>query len=274
MVSCAVDVAGPQLAGQRRQDGQVEVHRDRTEDGQQAQDDGQRAAHGLLAASSGRSDGVGEVTASFVIGSCSGVGPGGHVAGPDRQSQEPASRAWQGRLIRVLAEPPSVRRPAVAWMPWTTGPRCASSSPRGAPRSPPTRPGSRCTGSAAACPGLRREEVAQLAGREHRLLHPAGEGQPRAAPPTACSRPSPAPCSSTTPSGPTCSTWPAPRGPAPASRAAAPQPQQVRPSLQHLLDAMTGARGVRPQRPPRHPRDQPARPRLLRAAARRRRRVR
>src|SRR4051812_5372979 len=38
--------------------------------------------------------------------------------------------AWQGRVIRVLAGPSYAALPAVAWIAWTTGPRCASFSPR------------------------------------------------------------------------------------------------------------------------------------------------
>ena len=56
-----------------------------------------------------------------------------------------------------------------------------------------------------------------------------------------------------------------------ARRPAAPRrPAAVRPSVQHLLDSMTDLRGVRPRRAPGHPRDQRTRPRLLLAGLRRR----
>ena len=45
---------------------------------------------------------------------------------------------------------------------------------------------------------------------EHRLLHPPGAGQPHRGLASPSSRRSPGPCSSTTPSGPTCSTSPPP----------------------------------------------------------------
>ena len=42
-----------------------------------------------------------------------------------------------------------------------------------------------------------------------------------------------------------------------------PAPQQVRPCVQRMLDAMTGGAGVRAERAPGHPRREPARPRAL-----------
>ena len=44
--------------------------------------------------------------------------------------------------------------------------------------------------------------------------------------------------------------------------------QQIRPTVQHMLDAMAGAAGVRAQRPARHPRREPARPRAVLGALR------
>ena len=87
--------------------------------------------------------------------------------------------------------------------------------------------------------GLRRKEVAMLAGVSVDYYIRMERGNARGAP-TAFSRTSPAPCTSTRPSAPTSTISRARRTTAPARRRR-PARQQVRPAVQRLLDAMTMA---------------------------------
>ena len=107
-------------------------------------------------------------------------------------------------------------------------------------------------------PGLRREEVAVLAGVSTDW-YTGWRKATSTASPTTSSTPSPAPCNSTKPSAPTSSTSPGPPGPSRATAPPRPVPQ-IRPSVQRILDSMVTDARVRPQRTPGPPRDQRARP--------------
>ena len=189
------------------------------------------------------------------------------------------------RVARIDATP----RPAIAGVPVVTGtgrtshaggsrrtvdrhgqPRRGTGLPRLPPRarSPRSRPGLTATARNRRVPGLRREEVAMLAGRLRRLLRPARAREPRR---RLRRRPrgdrrraaarrgrAPAPVRP----GPRRGSRPAARSPPPAAAA-------VPASVQAMLDAMTGAPAVGPQRPAGHPRDERPRPRPLRAAVHR-----
>ncbi len=105
-------------------------------------------------------------------------------------------------------------------------------------------------------PGLRRSEVAALAGVSVEYYARIERGAITGASPES-STPSPGPCSSTRPSAPTCSTSPTRQAPWPGRRVAATRRPGSRTSLQWALDAITARPGVRPQRahgPPRHQR--------------------
>src|SRR3954462_2512058 len=86
-------------------------------------------------------------------------------------------RAWQGRLIRVLAEPPSVRRPALAWSRGQPDrgarvPQHAACQDHPGPgRGPAVRAASPRSGPAPRGGGPARRA-------EPRLLPPPREGQP------------------------------------------------------------------------------------------------
>ena len=123
-------------------------------------------------------------------------------------------------------------------------------------------------------PGVRRQQPAgqgpaprggrPARRRQHRLLRADGARQPRRRLRRRCSTASPAPSSSTRPSGPTCSTSPARPQPARTPAAAG---QGHRPDRRRAADPRRHHRraGVDPQRPARHARGQPARPRPVRA---------
>src|SRR3954468_24008438 len=101
-------------------------------------------------------------------------------------------RAWEGRLIRVLAEPPSVRRPALAWSRGQPDrgarvPHHATCQDHPGPgRGPAVRAAPPRSG-----PPPRGGRPARRA--EHGLLHPPREGQPAPPPPTAGSSHPPPP---------------------------------------------------------------------------------
>ena len=124
----------------------------------------------------------------------------------------------------------------------TTATKSASSWPRGGPRSPPSRPGCPSTAASAGCPGCAASEVATLAGRQRRLLHPAGTRQPRRRL-RACStrRPRPAARRGRT-RPPVRPGRSAADSPPPARPAAAGASHASAPMLQWILDAMTAAR--------------------------------
>ena len=143
----------------------------------------------------------------------------------------------------VLTRPPLPPAPAVAWTAWTTGATSASSWPRGAPRSPREQAGLPAGGGRRRVPGLRREEVAVLAGVSTDWYVAAGEGPHRRRLRGGPRRRRPAPCNSTRPNAPTSSTWPAPP---PADPRAAPRRARGRAgrASSAILDAMTDRAGA------------------------------
>ena len=94
--------------------------------------------------------------------------------------------------------------------------------------------------------GLRREEVALLAGVSTDYYTRLERGN-LAGVSESYSRPWPAPCSSTSPNGPTCSTWPGPRMQAAASAGQRPK-QHLRPGVQRILDSIGAPAYVRNNR--------------------------
>ena len=115
-------------------------------------------------------------------------------------------------------------------------------------------------------PGLRREEVASLAGVSVEYYKRLERGNVSGVSELRARRRSPGRCSSTTPSARTSSTSPAP--PIRSRRSGRrPVKQRVRPVVQRLLDQIDGA-GDRAQRAPRLPGGQRARPRALRTGVR------
>src|SRR4051794_4996090 len=104
-----------------------------------------------------------------------GRGPGGGDEQPRPRKPAPV-RAWQGRLIRVLAEPPCAGRAAVAWR--HGQPDRGARVPRHAARQ--DHPGSgrgAALRAASPCPRPAPRGGGPARGAEHRLLHPPGEGE-------------------------------------------------------------------------------------------------
>ena len=147
---------------------------------------------------------------------------------------------------------------------WTTEQRCASSSPLAAPASPPNRPA--CRRSApGACPGLRRSEVAAVAGLSVEYYARLERGQIAGASAGVLDALARALQLDETETGPPLRPRPRRRrhphlGPLPSSYA-----EQGRLTTQPALGARghQGRRRLRPRPAPEHPRHQQPRPRVL-----------
>ena len=145
-------------------------------------------------------------------------------------------------MIQVLTGPPTPPRGAGSLI--TQDGRQARDPriPHHPPREdhPGAGPGLPIYGANRRVPGLRREEVALLAGVSVDYYTRLERGNARASRTPSSTR-SPVHSSSTRPNAPTCSTSPAPREPATARARRRPSTQQIRPGIQRILDAMTQA---------------------------------
>ena len=187
-----------------------------------------------------------------------------------RLSKARISRRWESLLREVPAGSPRRGEPGLRLGAWRPSRRSASSSPPAAPGSRPSRRGCASYGSRRV-PGLRREEVAVLAGVsvpyytrlergdiERRLRQRAGGAGPSAPARRRRARPP---------------LRPRPRRAADRRAARAGAGQAARPARGPVDPRRDHRRRrVRGQRAPRHPGRQPARPRAVLRAVRRARR--